>query len=121
MSIRSFVALTFLSVQSFAAPNVSTSSDVTPQVGVQANILKGNFEAGGTGGIAYSNWGGTQLNLSPTFKYFFMDRFAFGITGSYTTGEAFSMLDMGPSADYYFYQKNQWAFLGGLDVLRSVS
>ncbi|MBX9766478.1 MAG: hypothetical protein K2X47_04325 [Bdellovibrionales bacterium] len=118
-----FTGFLLISAPAFAAPTTSstTAEEVVLDTGKPANILRGNFEAGGTAGLGYSSFQGVAITIQPTFKYFVMDHLAVGLVGAVDLSRGQSYFDLGPSVDYYFLQKDKWAYLVGQDFRRYIS
>jgi hypothetical protein len=86
-----------------------------------ANINKGNMEVGGSGTLGYSTVGGFLTYLTPTLKYFFIDKLAIGGSLVSEIWSSQVLFRLGPSASYYFWSNKNWADYVGAEVLYSLN
>lgn len=86
---------------------------------LRAQTGQGNMIVGGTAGFSSSRTGDykvSNVNLSPSVRYFVIDRLAvganLGIGSSNFDGNRTSTLGIGPSVRYYFTTERPMAFFG---------
>lgn len=106
------------SVASYAAQTSSTEVKSLLAAG-KPNLHEGNFEIGGGFTVANAKYEGqssmSMFQISPKLEYFFMDQFSLGGTLAYSStsgSDSSNSTSIGPSATYYFYTADQFAFYG---------
>ena len=137
-NILFILTFTLISMNLMAAPienknnnndlnkNVETSEEkvITDRDNTSAFQLKlntGRYSLSGGASLGYSTYSGTFLTLAPRFEYFLKDSFSVGakVVASGSSSEYYNnTLSFGPSATYYFWQKNHFTtYVGGSYVL----
>ena len=102
--MRSLKTLLFLLFLSW-----SSQSNAIQDEPFQKNILKGNHELG-IEGYFYADDEYSMLSVSGAYRYFFFDRFSFGVIGNHDISRYFQNHSVGASMRYYFAEMGNWAF-----------
>ena len=86
-----------------------------------ANINKGNLEAGGSAVLGYSHFSKFNIGMAPDIQYFVADDISFGgeISGELNTLS--SSVGGGPKVAFYFWSSEKWVADVALSVFFSRS
>ena len=86
-----------------------------------ANINKGNLEAGGSAFLGYSRFSKFDIGIAPEIQYFVADNISFGgeVSGEFNTSS--SSVGGGPKVAFYFWSSEKWVADVALSVFFSRS
>ena len=107
------LAIILISFFTFSAPSFASNSN--------ANINKGNLQAGGSAYLGYSRFSKFSVGVAPDLQYFVADNLSFGAEFMAAFNSLSSEVAIGPKAAFYFWSSEKWVADLALTLLLSRS